>query len=113
MRKTMKRREFCALGLVLFILTTPVALAMGSGPDMRTPGEPTSAPLGGTVEGRIVDVEDRALVVQTTDGRIVRMLVTSFTKGIQQVEIGDRIEATMSPEGIATSVHLRRKGFKR
>lgn len=108
----MKLRTLWTLSLVVVALTGP-ALAMGSGPEKRMPGEPTSPPMGGTVEGRIVDVEDRALVVESTEGRTLRMLVTSTTKRDQGLEIGDRIEATMSPEGIATSIHLRQKAFKR
>jgi hypothetical protein len=59
------------------------------------------------MEGKVVEVESHTLVVENLDGKIVRLPMPGKT-GESAIDFskGDYIEATVTPEGITTSVRI-------
>lgn len=105
----MTKRAWITTGLIIFLLLGALAMAMGTEPHAPKPLAPTEAPAGGTVEGTIVAMKGETVIVETEEGRTVRFLVTSATKRDRRFQVGDRIEAAMSPQGIATTMQLLKK----
>lgn len=110
----MAKNKWMVIGLMVVGLAASPAMPMGSGPKKDGPRALSEAPIGGTVEGQVIGrAADGTLVLQTTEGKIVRLLVNAATTRERQFEIGDEVEAVMSPEGRATSIQLRKKALKR
>lgn len=85
-----------------------VAGAMGghAGANDRTDEFP--APVtSGVVEGKVVEVETHTLVVENLEGNVVRIPMPGKTgESAQKFTKGDYIEATITPQGITTSMRI-------
>ncbi len=59
----------------------------------------------GTYHGQVLEVEEHTLVVKQADGEIVRVRLPGQS-GYQasDFQVGDQVEATVSPQGVTTSV---------
>ena len=70
--------------------------------------------LSGIIEGKIMEVETNTLVVETENGKTVRIRMPGKSgKSASEFVQGEFIEAAVSPEGITTSVksgpHIQHK----
>lgn len=100
----------------LFLAIVLVSLAFFSGilsdylQANEQPGEdpaPVASGAAGVVEGKIVEVESQTLVVEKLDGDIVRVPMPGKTgETAQDFSKGDYIEASVTPEGLTTSVRV-------
>jgi hypothetical protein len=72
------------------------------------PGEdpaPVTSGGAGVVEGKVVEVETHTLVIEKLDGETVRVPMPGKTgESAGEFSKGDYIEATVTPEGVTTSV---------
>jgi hypothetical protein len=102
----MKMRSQSFLPLVLGCFVFVGAMGEHAGANDRTVESP--APVNsGVTEGKVVEVESHTLVVESLDGKVVRIPMPGKTEeSSSEFSKGDYIEATVTPQGITTSVRI-------
>ena len=97
--RILKETVFVLSILIFLFLIQP---SSGYSADSSTQPAPVAS---GVYEGEVLEVENHTLVVKQTDGDIVRVRMPGKSgKKSSDFQIGDKVEASVSPEGITTSV---------
>lgn len=103
----MKIRSQSFLPLVLGCLALMIgAIGEDAGANDRIV-EPPAPVTSGVTEGKVVEVESHTLVVESLDGKVVRIPMPGKTgESSSEFSKGDYIEATVTPQGTTTSVRI-------
>jgi hypothetical protein len=103
MRRQKWNSSFVGVAMILFVVAPGVIPyhSHASAPDQKEVAPVAS----GVVEGRVIEVERLTLVMEKSDGEVVRVPMPGKSgESSADFEKGDYIEVAISPEGITTSV---------
>lgn len=68
----------------------------------------------GTLEGEVLEVEEKTLVIRKQNGEEVRVRMPGRTEeSTETFKVGDQVEVYITPEGVTTSIHPLTDGFIR
>jgi len=98
---------------ILSLIIMPICLNGVNVYGEETDFDPASL-AGGTIQGEILEVEEKTLVIRKQNGEEVRVRMPGRTEeSAETFEVGDQVEVYVTPEGITTSIHPLTDGFIR